>query len=74
MNGTQDSSQNEDQTPPVGYRSLLSIAEMSIDELANKKLLVDVIGIVKDCQPPIMTRGSGILDSLPVLETFANAN
>lgn len=41
---------------------------MPIDELTNKKLLVDVIGIVKDCQPPMMTRGSGILDSLRVLE------
>lgn len=69
MNGTQESSQNEDRTPPAGYRSLLSIAEMPIDELTNKKLLVDVIGIVKDCQPPMMTRGSGILDSLRVLET-----
>ena len=69
MDGTQDSSQNEDRTPPPGYRSLLSIAEMSIDELRNKKLLVDVIGIVKDCQPPMMTRGSGILDSLRGQET-----
>lgn len=44
-----------DKTPPNGFRTLRSIIDAALKELKSNSL-VNVIGLVKDCRPPIPTR------------------
>lgn len=60
MAGLPDSSQpSTPETPlPEHFESIESIKNMPNDRLKNKPL-VNVIGLVKDYQPPIQTQGTG---------------
>jgi len=43
---------------PLGFKSIREILDMPNEQL-KAKAFVNVIGFVKDYQPPIATRGSG---------------
>lgn len=45
---------------PSDSKTIREILEMDVEHVTKKKPIVDVIGLIKDYQPPMATRKTGI--------------